>query len=295
METVANIFLKSDTGFEINEISQVPIIFNYNQYNYYLSLLNFSFLNCSPNIYNPASSALNEHEYYLNYNLTTGSDAPVFKENLIPAGLYDNDDIINLMNSYYEFTYVNEQDPDDPLNGTKHQVVTFRIDKFTEKLVINYNAAEANLMNITKIEFVTSTDKPNVLTNNLFRFTDAELPTFTGPNDIVINSSKAFRISTYNNVMLTSSSIPGLTSLKGDDNGITTSSALYVISSVADPYTMIDYTAIQPIDFALQNIPNLTNFQFKLVDENNNDLLLLPNATPDFSIKIAIKRFKIGR
>ena len=156
METVANIFLKSDTGFEINEISQVPIIFNYNQYNYYLSLLNFSFLNCSPNIYNPASSALNEHEYYLNYNLTTGSDEPVFKENLIPAGLYDTDDIINLMNSYYEFTYVNEQDPNDPLNGTKHQVVTFRIDKFTEKLVITYNAAEASLR--AKIEAKTVFD-----------------------------------------------------------------------------------------------------------------------------------------
>lgn len=294
METVANIFLKSDTGFEINEISQVPIVFNYNQYNYYLSLLNFSFLNCSPNIYNPNKSALDEHEYYMNYKLTINGNVET-RENLIPAGLYDTDDIINLINSYFEFTYNNPNDPNDPLNGTKHQVVSFRIDKFTEKVVITYDAAEANVMDITKIEIITSDLKPNVLTNSLFRFTAAELPTFTGPNDIVVNSSKAFRISTYNNVMLTSSSIPGLTSLKGDDSGITTSSALYVISSVADPYTMIDYTAIQPIDFSLQNIPSLNNFQFKLVDENNNDLLLLPNATPDFSIKFAIKRFKIGR
>ena len=51
METVANIFLKSDSGFEINEISQVPIVFNQYSYQYYLSLLSFSFLNCSPNIY----------------------------------------------------------------------------------------------------------------------------------------------------------------------------------------------------------------------------------------------------
>ena len=96
METVANIFLKSDTGFEINEISQVPIVFNYNQYNYYLSLLNFSFLNCSPNIYNPNKSALDEHEYYMNYKLTINGNVET-RENLVPAGLYDTDDIINLI------------------------------------------------------------------------------------------------------------------------------------------------------------------------------------------------------
>jgi YidC/Oxa1 family membrane protein insertase len=68
--------------------------------------------------------------------------------------------------------------------------------------------------------------------------------------------------------------------------------ALYVISSAADPYSMIEYTAIQPVDFPLDNIPNLTNYQFKLYDENNNDLKLLENATPDFSVKLAIKRKK---
>ena len=91
---------------------------------------------------------------------------------------------------------------------------------------------------------------------------------------------------------MSSSSIPGLVSLYGDDDGISTSSALYVIPSIADPYSMIEYTAIQPIDFPLDNIPNLSNYQFKLYDENNNDLKLLPNATPDFSVKLAIKRIK---
>jgi hypothetical protein len=92
--------------------------------------------------------------------------------------------------------------------------------------------------------------------------------------------------------MLSSSSIPGLVSLYGNDNGITTSSALYVISSVASPYSLIEYVAIQPVDFPIENVPNITNYQFKLYDENFNDLKLLPNSTPDFSVKLAIKRSK---
>ena len=73
---------------------------------------------------------------------------------------------------------------------------------------------------------------------------------------------------------------------------MTSSSALYVISSVADPYSMIEYVALQPIEFPINNVSSLTNFQFKLKDENNNDLRLLDGATPDFSVKLAIKRHK---
>ena len=79
-------------------------------------------------------------------------------------------------------------------------------------------------------------------------------------------------------------------SLYGNDNGITTSSALYVVSSVASPYSMIEYVALQPIDFPINNVSSLSNFQFKLIDENNQDLKLLEGGTPDFSIKLAIKR-----
>ena len=55
---------------------------------------------------------------------------------------------------------------------------------------------------------------------------------------------------------------------------------------------MIEYTAIQPVDFPIGTVSNLTNYQFKLTDENGNDLKLLPNGTPDFSVKLAIKRKK---
>ena len=52
---------------------------------------------------------------------------------------------------------------------------------------------------------------------------------------------------------------------------------------------MVEYTAIQPVDFPLNGVPSLSNFQFKLVDENNNDLKLLPNSTPDFFNKTCNK------
>jgi hypothetical protein len=53
---------------------------------------------------------------------------------------------------------------------------------------------------------------------------------------------------------------------------------------------MVEYVALQPVDFPINNVNNLSNFQFKLIDENNNDLRLLPGGTPDFSVKLAIKR-----
>lgn len=53
---------------------------------------------------------------------------------------------------------------------------------------------------------------------------------------------------------------------------------------------MIEYVALQPIDFPINNVSNLSNFQFKLIDENNNNLRLLEGGSPDFSVKLAIKR-----
>lgn len=273
METIANIFLKSDNSFEINEISQVPIVFNYNVYQYYLSLLSFSFLNCSPNI----------PEYqYLNYVITHTDDTTETYNQQIKPGLYDTTDLINILNSYFNIS-------DTQIPPKQHQVLNFSINTFDEHTEVTFSTTEATAVNIKSIT-INNNVEHSILNNDLFRITDNTLA--FDANYLLYISPNAFRISTYNNVILSSSSIPGLVSLYGDENGITTSSALYVIPSVADPYSMIEYTAIQPVDFPLDNIPNLTNYQFKLYDENNNDLKLLPNGTPDFSVKLAIKRIR---
>lgn len=290
METVCNVFLKSDLSFEINEISQVPLVLNLNQYNYYLSLLSFSFLNCSPNI---TSNQTFTFKYlqtpYPTEEVPTPDPVEYTVEKTIEAGLYDTQDLIDLLNSYFNFTLTN------PSTGTDStgQVVTFAINPFTEYFEIEYNQTEADKVRISRVTIdVTS---GSLLNNDLFRIPVQTITLVQGNPHW--KSTQAFRISTYNNVMLTSSSF-GITSLYGNETtgdtgtgvkGLTTSSAMYVISSVASPYTMIDYTAIIPIDFLLTT-PTLTNFQFKLVDENNNDLILLPNSTPDFSVKLAIKR-----
>lgn len=288
METVANIFLKSDKSFEINEISQVPLMFNYNEYNYYLSLLSFSFLNCSPNIYE-------DQHFRFSYTQTVdGVTSTIDEDKTVEAGLYDTEDLINLINSYFNITLSEQgQDP------VTEQILTTAINPFNELVEIQLNMTAANKVHVSHVVIHVSDYKNNkdLFANDLFRFPAGDISLYQGSPSY--RSSRAFRISTYNNVMLTSSSIPGLTSLYGNESdadtgsgikGITTSSAMYVISSVASAYTTISYTAIQPVDFRLDGIPNLTNFQFKLVDENNNDLKLLPNSTPDFSVKLAIKR-----
>ena len=273
METIANIFLKSDESFEINEISQVPIQFDNIHYKYYLTLLSFSFLNCSPNI-----DTEETFNFIVNYSDSTTQNY----DKIISPGLYDTEDLINLLNSYFLFDYT------DPNTGTttQKQVLEFSINPFDEMTEIKLYPDVCTLLNIDSIEIVINNG--SLLNNDLFRFQLGNI-TLTTSNSFYKNNV-AFRISTYNNVMLSSSSIPGLVSLYGNDEGITTSSALYVISSVASPYSLIEYVAIQPIDFPIENVPNITNYQFKLYDENFNDLKLLPNGTPDFSVKLAIKR-----
>lgn len=271
METVANIFLKSDRGFEINEISQVPLVLDNNNYYYYLGLYSFSFLNCSPNIYDHLN---------FDYSITTtheGVDTTTPYHKDITPGLYNTDDLTDLLNSYFKQTITN----------IDYQPLRFVINPITEKTEIYFNASDASTLEITNIEIILNSN--SILNNDLFRFNLLSNLNFnTGYS--YYQSDKAFRISTYNNVILTSSSIPGLVSLYGDDDGISTSSALYVISSVADPYEMIEYVALQPVEFPINNVFNLSNFQFKLMDENNNDLKLLDGATPDFSVKLSIKR-----
>ena len=274
METVANIFLKSDTSFEINEISQIPLVLDNNNYSYYLTLYSFSFLNSSPNVYD-----------HLNFDytitITDGLLPPTETETTyhkdITPGIYDSDDLINLLNSYFLQT----------IGGVDYYPIRFVINPITEKTEIHFDQTAATTLNITNIKIIMN---PNsILNNELFRFDTTTDLNFNSGNTYY-QSVQSFRVSTYNNVLLTSSSIPGLVSLYGNDDGITTSSALYVVSSVASPYSMIEYVALQPIDFPINNVGSLSNFQFKLIDENNNNLRLLPGGTPDFSVKLGIKR-----
>lgn len=274
METVANIFLKSDTAFEINEISQIPLVLDSNNYSYFLTLYSFSFLNSSPNIYDHLSFdyTITTTDNLLPPNLT---DTTYHKD--ITPGIYDSDDLINLLNSYFLQT----------INNVDYQPLRFVINPITEKTEIHFDQTAANTLNITNIKIIMNNN--SILNNDLFRFNLTTDLNFNSTNTYY-QSNSSFRISTYNNVLLTSSSIPGLVSLYGNDDGITTSSALYVVSSVASPYSMIEYVALQPIDFPINNVSSLSNFQFKLIDENNKDLKLLPGGSPDFSIKLAIKR-----
>lgn len=275
METIANIFLKSDTSFEINEISQVPITFDNANYRYYLTLLSFSFLNCSPNI---------DTQTTFEFITVDNNDTQTTYNKIISPGLYDTNDLISLLNSYFLFDYT---DPDTGTTSQK-QILEFSINPFDEMTEIKMNLDACSFFNITSI--IIPVTQGSLLNNELFRFSVQDIDLESGHT--FFKNSVAFRITTYNNVMLSSSSIPGLVSLYGNDDGVTTSSALYVISSTADPYTLIEYVAIQPIDFPIENVPSLSNYQFKLYDENLNDLKLLPNGTPDFSVKLAIKRIK---
>ena len=92
---------------------------------------------------------------------------------------------------------------------TYGQVLKFSVNPFNEKVEITLDTTEASKVKIAQvqIEVTAYAQTKCVLNNNLFRFDIGTISLNQGHPSYV--SSKAFRISTYNNVMLTSSSIPG--------------------------------------------------------------------------------------
>ena len=177
METVANIFLKSDTAFEFNEISQVPLVLDNNNYNYYLCLYSFSFLNCSPNVY--------DHLKF-EYKITDTNNITTTYSKDVQAGIYDASDIINLLNSYFLTT----------IGAVDYYPLKFVINPVTERTEIHYSTADASTLNISQIEIIMNND--SLLNNELFRF-DRNTNIIFNSSYTYYQSDKSFRISTYNN------------------------------------------------------------------------------------------------
>lgn len=248
---VSNITFKSDS-YEGSYEFATPIKFDNNKYNYFIKILNVRFSNNIANIYETKTLTVT-----LSPNASASSGVASVS---IPEGIYEIDDIVNLVNEELKLQLGNEN-------------LKFVEDAYTGHMqIINSNSSTATLSG-SLLQTIQLGEFPvNVVVN---------------ANDLVI-SPKVISVSEYNFFKLLSNAIAP-TSYEPQGDKFITSNTLYTFSSAIGKFGYKDYTAFQNIVYPL-NYEQLQRLDFELTDENEKKLKLLSGAKSDFNIQALIIR-----
>lgn len=241
---VSNITFKSDS-YEGSYEFATPIRFDNNRYNYFIKILNVRFSNNIANIYETKTLTVSG----------VGSASVS-----IPEGIYEIDDIVNLINEELKLQLGNEN-------------LKFVEDAFTGHMqIINSNGSAATLSGSLLQVIQLGEFDANVVVN---------------ANDLA-TSPKVISVSEYNFFKLLSNAISP-TSYEPQGDKFITSNTLYTFSSAIGKFGYKDYTAFQNIVYPLY-YEQLQRLDFELTDENGKKLKLLAGAKSDFNIQALIIR-----
>lgn len=250
---VSNITFKSNT-YEGSYEFATPIKFDNNRYNYYIKILNVRFSNNIANIYETKTLTAT-----LSPDASASSGVGSASVS-IPEGIYEIDDILNLINEELKIQLGNEN-------------LKFVEDTYTGHMqIVNLNAQQATL------------------TGSLLQ--TIQLGVFDSTVVVDANSEaispKVVSVSEYNFFKLLSNAISP-TSYEPQGNKFITSNTLYTFSSAIGKFGYKDFTAFQNIVYPL-NYEQLQRLDFELADENGKKLRLLNGANSDFNIQALIIR-----
>lgn len=250
---VSNITFKSDS-YEGSYEFATPIRFDNNRYNYFIKILNVRFSNNIANIYETKTLTAT-----LSPDASASSGVGSASVS-IPEGIYEIDDIVNLINEELKLQLGNEN-------------LKFVEDAFTGHMqIINSNASSATLSGSLLQVIQLGEFDANVVVN---------------ANDLA-TSPKVVSVSEYNFFKLLSNAIAP-TSYEPQGDKFITSNTLYTFSSAIGKFGYKDYTAFQNIVYPL-NYEQLQRLDFELTDENGKKLKLLAGAKSDFNIQALIIR-----
>lgn len=149
------------------------------------------------------------------------------------------------------------------------------------------NEISISINSYGKIEFSFS----NNFTNINFIGGCLELDYFGNVNSITSNestSSKMPIVSKYNSILLSLSLVGSSCYVQDSNNNLTPSSVICSVNAALAPFELADFSAIQPIMFAMDSGTNLTGFTAELRDDNNSELVMLPQSTSDFNLWLEI-------
>lgn len=241
---VSNITFKSDS-YEGSYEFATPIRFDNNRYNYFIKILNVRFSNNIANIYETKTLTVSG----------VGSASVS-----IPEGIYEIDDIVNLINEELKLQLGNEN-------------LKFVEDTYTGHMqIINSNANLATLSGSLLQVIQLGEFAANIVVNA----------------NGYATSPKVISVSEYNFFKLLSNAISP-TSYEPQGDKFITSNTLYTFSSAIGKFGYKDYTAFQNIVYPL-NYEQLQRLDFELTDENGKKLKLLNGAKSDFNIQALIIR-----
>jgi len=91
-------------------------------------------------------------------------------------------------------------------------------------------------------------------------------------------------ISTFNTILLNISLIGNQTRVTDKNGNIIPTSTVCSISSAGDAFKLIEYTALQPLIYSINQGSMISQFQIYLRDDNNEELIQLPGTYSDVQV-----------
>lgn len=157
------------------------------------------------------------------------------------------------------------------------------------KTQCNCSDDEINIMvnSYGKIEFSFSNNFSNI------NFVGGCLSTnyFGMVNSITTNETTSPQmpiVSEFNSILLSCSLVGNSSYVQTSQGNLVNTATLVSVSSALSPFEFVEYSALQIIEFYLNSSGSITGFTLELRDDNNNELVVLPNSTTDFNCWIEI-------
>lgn len=171
--------------------------------------------------------------------------------------------------------------------GELDVVYNFLIDIIKDQCNCGENEISIKINSYGKIDFVFSSNFTNI------NFVGGCLNTdyFGNINSITSNDSTSPNmpiVSSFNSILLTCSLVGNTTYVQDSNNTLSPTSVVCSVNAALSPFEMVDYSAIQTILFPMNSGTNITGFTCELRDDNNKELIVLPNANTDFNLWIEI-------
>lgn len=95
-------------------------------------------------------------------------------------------------------------------------------------------------------------------------------------------------VSEYNSILLSCSLVGNSCFVQNNDGNLVNTATIVSVNSALSPFELADWSSVQILEFPLNSGSSITGFTVELRDDNNKELVMLPNSTTDFNCWLEI-------
>ena len=319
MNIIANLIIKFDKTSEQVYLDP-PIMLNPNR-NYYLKLLSFSYANVFANlvgdlkIQGQLGLTLHRNTYEEAVNVGFIIDPITFptpqiggldtitkfvEENIMTQILstfyIDSPDLRNNFNWFIGNLFTSQEEIDNYAGETYIYTDRNKNKYYFRQKPISMGANAQGLMQFDFTEDFNLIYLTGSLMDSIYFGSFGTLAMETEGNGLIlpVTPTKQFTlsptsdympsISTYNTILLNISLIGNQTRVTDKNGNIIPTSTVCSISSAGDAFKLIEYTALQPLIYSINQGSMISQFQIYLRDDNNEELVQLPGSYSDVQV-----------